>query len=256
MSALLDVVGLSVGRQGKIVLADVGFSAGPAERIAIIGPNGAGKSTLLRAIAGRLQAQGKVTITGVPEWDRAARARALAYLPQERIFHWPMRVRDVIALGRIPHGWRGGAFSATDETAVARAIADLDLSLFENRTVEKLSGGEQARVALARALAVEAPILLADEPVAALDARHQLAALGALKRRAETGTLVITVLHDLTLAARWATRILLLDSGRLAADGAPGAVLTAEQLETVYEVAFDIGEAPGGMTVLARDEIK
>ncbi len=248
---LLAASALTVRRHGRTLLDAVSFDADAGERIAVIGPNGAGKSTLLRALAGLIAAEGTVRLGGTPLPPAGpSRARTIAYLPQEAAFHWPMRAEDVVALGRIPHGWRGGPLSDKDATAVAHALDQAAARAFTGRAVDRLSGGERARVALARGLAVEAPLILADEPVAALDARYQTIAMAALAARAHEGALVIAVLHDLTLAARWASRVLAISHGRLVADGPPAAVLTETLLADLYGAAFDIVDRPEGLGIL------
>jgi len=246
---------LTVRRHGRTLLDAVSFTAEAGERIAVIGPNGAGKSTLLRALAGLIASEGQVRLDGAPLPPAGpVRARAIAYLPQEAAFHWPMLAQDVVALGRIPHGWRGGPLSNKDAAAVTRALGEAAAGDFTGRAVDRLSGGERARVALARALAVQAPAMFADEPVAALDARYQTMAMAALAARADEGALVIAVLHDLTLAARWASRVLAIASGRLVADGPPRTVLTESLLADLYGARFDIVERPDGLGVLPASQ--
>jgi iron complex transport system ATP-binding protein len=184
--------------------------------------------------------------------DRAVRAKRIAYLPQSGGVSWPLPVRDVVALGRLPHGEAPDALRPEGERAVAEAVAAVGLLGFEDRPVTELSGGERARALLARALAVEAPVLLADEPVAALDPRHQLLVLAVLRERARAGATVVAVMHDLALASRFADRMVLLDQGRLVADGTPVEVLTAARLESVFGIEAVVAGAGEGLTVTAR----
>jgi iron complex transport system ATP-binding protein len=215
--------------------------------IGLIGPNGAGKSTLVRAIAGLIPSDGAILIDGTPvgTLPLRERARAIAYLPQGQSVHWPLTVARLVALGRLPHLAPFARPGDADARAIERAIERTDLGALRDRPIDELSGGERARVLLARALAVEAPLLLADEPLAALDPAHQIEVMALLRDEAQRGATVIAVLHDLTVAARWCDRLLLLHRGRLAADGDPRAVLTAETIRSVYGVSAFIGEAEG-----------
>jgi iron complex transport system ATP-binding protein len=196
------------------------------ELVALVGPNGAGKSTLLRALAGLTACGGTVTWGSVPlvELDRRARARALAYLPQDPPVHWPLAAQEVVALGRLPHRAYGAQVSTTDRDAVTSAMRETDTLELAARSVARLSVGERARVLLARALAVRAPALLVDEPIAMLDPYHQLQVMNTLRAYA-AGTadagprLVVAVLHDLGLAARFCDRVLLMNDGAVVGDG-------------------------------------
>jgi ABC-type cobalamin/Fe3+-siderophores transport systems, ATPase components len=214
----------------------------------LIGPNGAGKTTLLRAIAGVIPIRsGTVNVYGraIVEWRRQALARTLAYLPQGAACTWPMTVRRVVALGRLPHlaPWRGT--SAEDEQAIDAALAATDVLPLAQRSVLTLSGGERARVMLARALAVSPRYLLADEPVAGLDPEHQLRVMAQLWDRAATGAGIVVTLHDLSLAARFCDRLIVLDHGRIAADGPPRAVLIPSVLAAVFGVSAVCGSRKG-----------
>jgi iron complex transport system ATP-binding protein len=207
------------------------FELAPGAVVGLIGPNGAGKTTLLRALAGLTAGPGEVRLGGQPltALPAVVRARRLGYLPAEREAGWPMRARDVVALGRMPFG--GG-----DAGEVDRALALADAAGFAERRIDRLSTGERARVLLARALAGRPDWLLLDEPTANLDAHHQLAILDVLRGEAARGAGVLLTLHDLALAERWCDRLLLMDAGKLVADGAPAAVLTPERLRDVFHV--------------------
>lgn len=247
----VDLASARIG--GRRVLAEVRFSRPAGSFTVLVGPNGAGKTSLVRAIAGLLPVEGRIRIGGRPlgELSDRARARAIAVLPQGHPVHWPLPVADVVALGRFPHSG-GGPLSAADQAAIDRAVAQTDIAGFLDRPATALSGGERARVMLARAIAVEAPLLIADEPVAALDPRHQLAVMRLLADRAAGGTTVIAVLHDLTLAARFADHILMVAEGRLVADGPPDAVLDDPHLARTFGISaarLDIG----GRTVPVPD---
>ncbi|MGE0407717.1 MAG: ABC transporter ATP-binding protein [Amphiplicatus sp.] len=238
MSVLLECRHVSEPR----ILKEVSFGADKGEFVGLIGPNGAGKTTLLRVLAGLEPAQGDRLIFGEPVAATApvVRARRLSYLPQMRPVHWSMRVENIVALGRFAYG-APARLEGADAAAVARAVEATGIGALLSRPATALSGGEAARMHLARALCAETPILLADEPTAALDPRHQLAIMTALRERAGSA-LVIAALHDLALAAKFCTRIILLDAGRLAADGAPNAVLTAANLSRVFGVALRLSE--------------
>ncbi len=225
------------------------------ELTVLIGPNGAGKTTLMRALAGLVPAEGRIEIEGKPLSTLTVRdrARRIAYLPQGHVFHWPMPVAAVVALGRYAYGDAFSAVTDADRRAVEKALAATDTEGFANRAVTTLSGGERARVALARALACEAPILLADEPTVSLDPRHQLVVMELLARAAHDGGAVLAIGHDLALAARFADRIVIMDRGRLVADGAPRAVLTVERIAAVFGVeAIITDDALGPHPILLR----
>ncbi len=236
--------GLGVTLSKRRVLGEVSFAWAPGALVGVLGPNGAGKSTLVRALLGLLPHSGVVTIDDAPRQTltRAALARRIAYLPQGQTLHWPVTVERLVALGRLPHLAPFSRLSPADRAAVAEAMARADVAHLATRTATELSGGERARVLLARALAVGAPALIADEPLASLDPAHQIEGMELLRAQADAGGLVVAVLHDLTLAARFCDRVLVLADGRVAADGAPGAVLTPELLARVYGITAHMGE--------------
>lgn len=236
---LLACTGLRYQQAGRVVLADVSFDVHAGERVAILGPNGAGKSTLLRCLAGLWACAGQVMLRSAPleTLPLAERAQLLAYLPQQGSIAWGISVEQVVALGRLPYGGDLLDPKGADKAAIDDAITALELAAWRARPATQLSTGERARVLAARALAGEAPILLADEPVAALDPRHQIIVLDALAAYAARGRAVLTVMHDLTLAAQWASRILLLDAGRLVFDGTPDEALRPERLNPLFRLA-------------------
>jgi iron complex transport system ATP-binding protein len=226
-----------LGRRRAIDGVSLSMQAG--EMIGLIGPNGAGKTTLLRALAGLLPAAaGRVLLEDRPigTIERNARARAIGYLPQSGGVHWALSVAEVVALGRLPRLGRWRAAQAEDHAAVGRAMQALEITALAQRPATRLSGGEQARVLLARALAGEPHILLADEPVSGLDPYHRLETMEHLARLAGEGRAVMVVLHDLALAARFCRRLVLLDRGRIAADGTPAEVLTPARLASIYRI--------------------
>lgn len=229
---MLGLKNLSVSLRGRRVLASISLHAKAGEKIAIIGPNGAGKSTLLRAIAGVIPQGGDVTLDGqaLARMSRAERSRSVAFLPQERLVAWGIRIEELVALGLLPHGIDLDQPNAEHQAQIDRVLQRLELEPFRNRPATELSVGERARALLARVLVSEASLLLADEPVSALDPRHQLSALSRLAEEAARGAIVLVSLHELWLARGWATRVLLLDAGRLIADGPPDDVFASDAL--------------------------
>ncbi len=235
----LEARALDVTLGGKAIVRDVSLSLAPGRFVVLIGPNGAGKTTLLRALAGLVPATGDICVQGTPlaALSRQECARRIAYLPQGHQVHWPLAARDIVALGRYPHGVGDPTrMSARDAAIVDAAMTRTGTAEFAERPVQSLSGGERARVMLARVLAVEAPILLADEPTASLDPRHQLSVMRDLQAEARRGALVIAVTHDLGLAARLADEVILMAEGRIAAQGSPAEVFTPERLASIYGV--------------------
>ncbi|MBM3504636.1 MAG: ABC transporter ATP-binding protein [Alphaproteobacteria bacterium] len=238
--SLLALEEIAVALAGRTVLGPVTLKIVPGEIVGIVGPNGAGKTTLLRAIAGLVPLRHGALSIGdrrVERWSQRERARLVSYLPQGAPAHWPLAVERIVALGRLPHlsPWQSPA--ARDRDAIARAVQATEIAPLLARAVTTLSMGERTRVMLARALAVDAPILLADEPVASLDPGHQLRVMDVLKERAMSGGAVVVVLHDLTLAGRFCHRLVVLDAGKVVAAGGPREVLDAALLERVYGVS-------------------
>lgn len=239
---------LSVSLGARIVVNDVTMALEPGRLIGIIGPNGAGKSTLVRALLGLLPYQGRVELDGaeIGNLSRGEIARQLAYLPQGQTLHWPLSVERLVGLGRLPHLAPMSRIAAADQAIIDRAMERADVAHLRDRIATELSGGERARVLLARALAVEARGLIADEPLASLDPGHQIDVMELLYTEAHAGALVVTILHDLTMAARYCDRLLLMDRGSLVADGAPLDVLSESNLHAVYGVRarIDRSEMP------------
>lgn len=243
MHLLLEGLHASLG--GARVLRDLSLDMAGPSFVGLIGPNGAGKTTLLRAVANLIPFEGRIEFGGVSvaALPPAERGRRIAYLAQNADSHWPLSVERLVALGRLPHLQPFRAPAAADAAAIARAMKSADVARFAARDVLALSSGERARVLLARALAVEAPLLLVDEPVASLDPYHQIGVMEVLRAYAREGRMVLAVLHDLSLAARYCDRLVLIDNGRLHAEGKPAEVLTRENLRAVYRVEADIGGA-------------
>jgi iron complex transport system ATP-binding protein len=240
MTAFLSAQDLNVKLTGRLVLNDISFSLSSGHLVALVGPNGAGKTTLLRALAGLVPSDGAVNVGGdaVSSLTLRERARRFAYLPQGHIVYWPLPARDIVALGRYPHGATDPArLTAKDTDAVRRAMQATDVMEFAERRVTELSGGERSRVALARVLAVEAPVILADEPTASLDPRHQIDVMKSLRTAADQGTLVMVVTHDLGLAARFADTVLVLSDGRLVSQGAPAEALSEQVVADVFRIS-------------------
>lgn len=248
----LAASGIRVKLAGRIVLDGISLTCGAGRITALVGPNGAGKSTLVRALAGLLPVEaGSVTLEGrelsaLPTRDRG---RRIAYLPQQRLVHWPLAVRHVVALGRLPHG--ESAASAAGRRATEAAMATMDVVHLADRPVSEVSGGELARVLFARALAQEAPVILADEPTAGLDPAHALGLFEALVGLAAGGRTIVVALHDLSLAARFCHEVVMLAEGGIAVAGPSSEVLTPSALGPVFGARMAVGTVGGVPSVVA-----
>ncbi len=249
--SLLVLDRLHVSLDGRPVVSDVSLAVAPGEVVGLVGPNGAGKTTLMRAALGLVPFRGHSSLAALAPGERA---RAAAFMPQGREIAWPVTVETLVALGRVPWLPARAGLRPEDAAAVARALARLDLAPLAGRTVTRLSGGEQARALLARALAQEAPLLLADEPIAGFDPAHQIGTLRLFRALAAEGRGVLVAIHDLAFAARYCTRLVLLRGGRVEADGPPAEVLTDARLAEVFGVGCFRAETAQG-PVLAPLEL-
>jgi iron complex transport system ATP-binding protein len=241
-----------VVRAGAIaILDDCSLGVRPGELLGVIGPNGAGKSTLAAALAGlRTLSSGAVwlddrNLTALSPRERAQR---IAYLPQFGEVNWPISVERLVELGRLPHLQLRASMNAADRTAVERALELTDLLALRARIVSTLSGGERARALLARALATQSAYMIADEPAAHLDPRYQHTLFECLRSAAQSGTGVLVVLHDLSVALQFCTRLILMHRGKIAADGPPNEVVDAASTREAFglrplRVQVDGGES-------------
>jgi len=234
VTVALELQDVAVSRGARNILQDVTLAFEAGTVTALVGPNGAGKSTLLAVACGDLPADaGQVLLHGRPLAGFAARALAQerAVMPQEHGIRFAFSVEEVVAMGRLPHR----VDALRDHALVEAALDATELQALRLRDVQQLSGGEAARTTFARVLAQQTPLLMLDEPTAALDLRHQERTLRSVRALADAGACVVVVLHDLNLAAGHADRIVLLEQGRVAADGTPAAVLTEPTLRRVYQ---------------------
>lgn len=225
----LSVQNLSVMRDLRPILQDISFTAQGGEFIGLIGPNGAGKTSLMRAILGLLPHQGSCNLSAL---SPQAKAKHVSWLPQSRDVAWPLSVEKLVMLGRQPHD----ANAEADEKAVRHAIDAMELSELALRPATELSGGETARALIARCLAQETDIFMADEPLAGLDMAYQLSTLELLSDRAKQGKLIITSVHDIGLAARYCTRFILLGHQQILADGKPDAIMKDTSFSEVFGI--------------------
>lgn len=241
----LSAQNISYAYNGGFALEGVSFEASAGQLIGLVGPNGAGKSTLLKLLAGiNKPDSGEVLLDGsiVADLDAGEVAGKIAYLPQQRRAHWAISVETLVGLGRLPYSGFLGGIDANGSDAVARALELMDIKDFSNRSVSELSGGEQARVFVARALAQETDVILADEPVAGLDPGHQLGLFEVFRHLAQDGRTIFVALHDLSLAARYCDQVLVLKSGGIRGFGPPGEILNEDLLAEVYGIRAFFGE--------------
>ncbi len=251
--SVIEARAVTVRIAGRAVVDGVSLSVAAGQLVGLIGPNGSGKTTLVRALI-HLQPTdgGQVCVQGQPVARLARRhlARTVAYLPQGHMVQWPVTVARLVALGRLPHLGAWQRILPADREAIRDAMDRTEVTHLADRRVNTLSGGERARVMLARALAVGAPALIADEPIASVDPYHQLHVMELLRNDARAGAAVVVVLHDLTMAARFCDALLLLRDGRVLAFGDAPTVLAAANLEEAYGVAALRGTHEAEMYVL------
>lgn len=235
---LLTAKELSISLDGARVLQEISFDLEGGEVLGLVGPNGAGKTTLLRILAGLLKPDSGSFRTG----GDGPLAKKTAYLPQEREIHWPLSVKRLVELGRIPYLMPWQEPDVDDEKAVEAAMRDTDILGLADRSIDHLAGGERSLALLARALATKPLILFADEPVQGLDPSHSLQVMDLFRKIAREGRGVLVVLHDLTLAARFCDRLILLHQGRMIAQGTPEAVLSPVNLAETYGIEAKYGK--------------
>lgn len=241
---MIRLVNMTVRRDACPVVDAASLTLNPGECVGLIGPNGAGKTTLMRAALGLLPFEGTSSLARL---SAAERAKTCAWLPQARDVSWPMSVERIVALGRLPH--QGG------DGAVDKAIAALGLGAMRTRPATALSGGEQARVLIARMLAQETPFLFADEPIAGLDPAAQIDTMRLFSRLAQEGRGVLVSLHDLGLAARHCTRLVLMQAGRIVTEGKPEAVLSEKHLADVFRITAHMSQSDRGPLFQALDTL-
>jgi iron complex transport system ATP-binding protein len=232
--SLLSLDLLTVMRGGCPVVDGVTLEIGAGEVVGLIGPNGAGKTTMMRGALGLLAASGGSSLTALHPRDRA---KAAAWLPQAREIAWSVSVETLVSLGRSPYLAGGRKLSQADHEAVAQALEQMGLTAFARRDATALSGGEQARVLIARVLAQSTPLIMADEPVAGLDPAHQFSLMRVFSKLAQGGKSVLVSMHDLGLAAQYCTRLVMIHRGKLVADGTPREVLSDDRLRDVFQVS-------------------
>lgn len=238
---------ICVNLSAKAILKNINVDFPEGKLVGLIGPNGAGKSTLMRVLAGlQTLESGEIRLNDshLEQFSRLELAKKITYLPQLGECHWPLTVERVVMLGRHPHS-DSHRVDPDSVKAVQQAIEEVDIQHLVGRSVSELSGGERARVMLARALATQSDVLLADEPIVSLDPRHQIEVMALLQELAHKGKTVIIVLHELHLAMRYCDSLVLLDNGEKVSEGDPASVLTPKNLHDVYGVDALFGEHQG-----------
>ncbi len=254
----LNAENLTLSINGASIVNDISFELVAGTMLGLVGPNGAGKSTLLKLLANlTTPSHGRCLVDDVPvsQLPRRQLAHTIGYLSQEATVNWPLKVRRVVELGRLPYQIGSRKMAQDDQAAIDAAIAKTEISHLLDRVVTTLSGGERMRVLLARLFATNPRIILADEPVASLDPYHQLHVMEILREHASHGGIVVTVLHDLNHAARFCDQLLLIDAGKMIAIGEPCNVLSVENVEKVYSVTIRCDAMPNTFTIIPHERI-
>lgn len=252
----LSNIGLSI--TGKVILESINLELNSGELVVLLGANGAGKSSLLRSALGLAQVSTGESLIDeqlVTTLSSANRAKKVAYLPQKRPLAWPIKVFDVVSLGRYAYGVNLGRLKNDDLEFVEAAITSCGLEQLRNRRVDTLSGGEAARVHVARAFAANAALLLADEPTAALDPKHQLDVMQLIRRYVDMGGGALVVGHEASLAARFADRLVWMREGKIVEDGTVKETMTAAMMANIYGVSAQISEVAGHTNVSIIDSL-
>jgi iron complex transport system ATP-binding protein len=250
---LIEARGIVVERDGRRSLDEVDFDLRAGELVGVVGPNGSGKTTLLRALLGLQETRaGEVKFEGRPtlELPRRTLAQAIGYLPQGAAFHWPLTVDRAVGLGRFPYQAPLFGMSNRDAAAIQRAMETAGIRELATRRVDRISGGERMRVHLARLLAGEHRGIVADEPTSSLDAKYQLHFLSVLKQQAAKGTGVMVTLHDLSLAARYCDRLVVLKDGRVVVADVPEVALDDATLAAVFEIRAERLQTSDGISIV------
>lgn len=251
LTSTYALCGVTCRLGGQEILHGIDLDIRPGEVLALVGPNGAGKSTLLGVISGDVRvAGGSVQLLGreIAQWRTAELSRERSVLAQSNEVSFPFTVRQVVEMGRSP--WWGRRESEHDAAAVAAALHETDTTHLADRVFTSLSGGEKARVSLARVLAQDTPVVLLDEPTAALDLRHQEEIMALAGDLADRGRTVVAVVHDLSLAAAYADRVAVIEAGRLVALGTPNDVLTSVLIQSTYGIDVGVREIDGRLVVV------
>lgn len=246
--ALLSADDVCVALDNQPILHDLSFEIAPGTWVGLLGPNGSGKTTLLRAISGVLPYDGQLLLDGRPvqDWMPRSLAQRVAFVRQSPTLTFDFTVKDLVLLGRSPHKRWLQSYNSYDRQLAQEALAQVELEGFGERSVLSLSGGELQRVFLAQALVQEADFLLLDEPTAHLDVHYQFAFMDQVQELVDKGRTILSVFHDLELAARYAERLLVLNEGRLVADGAPPDVLTPDLIATVFRMTASVQRGVDG----------
>lgn len=263
-NAQLSTEQVCLKRDGNSILVDASVQLHAGEFVGLIGPNGAGKSSLLRVMAGLQQPDtgtvslaiaGETSLQPLAKIPARERAQILAYLPQQETPAWPLQVEHLVGLGRAPWHKPMSGKSTRDKSAIEHALQITELTDFRQRIVTTLSGGELQRTLLARVFAGEPKVILADEPIAALDPYHQLHMMELLAEHSQQGGTVFAALHDLSLAARFCSRLVLMHHGKMVADGEPIQVLTTENLQQVYGISAYVDCREDGVVIVPRKRV-